>query len=164
MSNGRIYKPEDKFSMISNSLLRDETVPYKARGLYATMYSYLSLDGFTLYKSYLAKHCPEGEKAFESTWKSLKKSGYMIMHKMKDEKGSYYYEYELLNEKTHTPKKEVVDNGVGGKRGSINKTLNNKTLNNKSKNKNEKKPNWDNFDQREYKEEDLEKFYFNPTE
>lgn len=133
MGNGKIYAPESKFSQISNEVLRDESLHYRAKGLYATMYSYLSMSNFTLYKSYLAKHCPEGEKSFETVWKELKDSGYMIMHKLQDSSGKLYYEYELINEKNHTPKKEGMDKaGVvkapSGKRGSINKTLGNKTL------------------------------------
>jgi hypothetical protein len=137
VGNGRIYKPEDKFSMISNEVLRDQSLRYGAKGLYSTMYSYLTMSNFTLYKSYLAKNCPEGKKAFESIWSELKESGYLIMHKLQDEKGAFYYEYELLSEKVHAPKKEVLDNagvekGGTGKGGSINKTLGNKTLSNKT--------------------------------
>ncbi|EKD99352.1 MAG: hypothetical protein ACD_22C00284G0002 [uncultured bacterium] len=135
MSNGRFRKPESKFTMVSNPVLWDDDLSYKAKGLYATIMSHLTKDNFTLYKTYLLKHCPEGEKAFETIWKDLKNSSYLVQHKMQDEKGQIYWEYELLMEKVHTPKKEGVENAgmekaPHGKRGVYNKTLENKTLNN----------------------------------
>lgn len=141
-NNGRFRKKKIYFTQVSNVALRDTNLSLKAKGLYALIQSYITLEDFTLYKTTLLKDCSEGKKAFESAWKELKDSGYLIQYKLQGEKGFFYYEYELLDEpqvteiaetshSIHTPKKEGVDNGVGGKRGVYNNTnINNTDLNN----------------------------------
>lgn len=128
MGNGRVYKRANRFTQVSNAALRDETFDLDAKGLYGVINSYLTIPNFTLYKTFLQAHGAEGKKAFESTWKKLKNSGYFIQHKLKNpETGEFYYEYELLDEKVQTPLLEGVDKAdmekVGaGEGGSINNT------------------------------------------
>ena len=137
LKNGAFRKKRVYFSQVSNSALRDNSLSLKAKGLYALIQSYITIEDFTLYKTTLKKQCIEGEKAFESAWKELKDAGYLIQHRLqdktKDEAGkvsnTFYYEYELLDqadkayadeihskqnrkkqsEKTHTSKKVVMD-------------------------------------------------------
>lgn len=128
--NGSFRKKKIYFSQVSNAALRDIELSLKAKGLYALIQSYITIEDFTLYKSTLKNSCIEGEKAFESTWKELKEKGYLIQYRMQTSKGTYYYEYELLDEanlelanevhssqnrknkfeKSHTPKKVGMDN------------------------------------------------------
>ena len=128
--NGSFRKKKIYFSQVSNTALRDTELSLKAKGLYALIQSYITIENFTLYKSTLKNSCIEGEKAFESTWKELKEKGYLIQYRMQTSKGTYYYEYELLDEanlelanevhssqnrknkfeKSHTPKKVGMDN------------------------------------------------------
>lgn len=131
--NGAFRKKKVYFSQVSNVALRDNNLSLKAKGLYALIQSYITIEDFVLYKTTLKKQCIEGEKAFESTWKELKDAGYLIQYRLQDktpnEEGkvlnTFYYEYELLDapdvelaakahgsqnrktkeEKTHTPKK-----------------------------------------------------------
>lgn len=134
--------------MISNSIIRDETISLKAKGLYALIQSYITLDNFTLYKDFLISKCCEGKKAFDAAWKELKDSGYLIQIRMQDdETKQFYWEYELLDEPCQTlqnkedgveaiPPKGIVwqrdsmDKGCDGKGGHINNTIHNNTLNN----------------------------------
>lgn len=130
-SGGKFRKKKIYFTQVSNNILRDNTISLKAKGLYSLIQSYITIENFTLYKNYLKKQCKEGEKAFESTWKELKDNGYLIQYRLQDEKTKqFYYEYELLDEKnielaneihsnqnrkkheekSHTPKKEGMDN------------------------------------------------------
>ncbi|MBA4509774.1 DnaD domain protein [Clostridium sporogenes] len=132
--NGRFRKKKVYFTQVSNNALRDNSISLKAKGLYALIQSYITLEDFTLYKNYLKKQCKEGEKAFESAWKELKDAGYLIQYRLQDDtldennkkKMTFFYEYELLDskdielatkvhasqnrkskeEKSHTPKKE----------------------------------------------------------
>ena len=143
-NNGRFRMKKVFFTQVSNIALRDATLSLKGRGLYSTIQSYITIEGFTLYKTTLLKNCKEGQKAFESAWKELKKLGYLIQHRLQDEKGQFFYEYELLDEpqlveeshSIHIPKKEGMDNGMDGKkapakRGVYNNTnTNNTDLNN----------------------------------
>ena len=128
MGNGRVYKRANRFTQVSNAALQDKTFDLDAKGLYSEINSYLTIPNFTLYKTFLQANGTEGKKAFENTWKKLKKSGYFIQHKLKNpETGEFYYEYELLDEKVQTPLLEGVDEAdvekVGaGEGGSINNT------------------------------------------
>jgi|GEM_PF-4742390 len=144
---GAFRKPKVYFSQVSNTALRDINLSLKAKGLYSLIRSYITIEDFTLYKTTLKKQCKEGEEAFESTWKELKTKGYLIQYKSKGNKGTYEYEYELLdiadielatkihgsqNAKTCETKKESqpihigktggVDNIPSGKLGGYNNT------------------------------------------
>lgn len=94
---GRFRRKKVNFSAVSNEILRDESISLKAKGLYAMIQSYITLENFTLYKGFLRKHCCEGRKAFESAWKELKDTGYLLQYRMQDEKNLFYYEYELAD-------------------------------------------------------------------
>lgn len=107
-SGGKFRKKKVNFSMISNEIIRDDTVSLKTKGLYALIQSYITMDDFTLYKGFLMSKCPEGRSSFDSAWNQLKQSGYLIQYRMKDEKNHFYYEYELLDVPVHqnvTPEK-----------------------------------------------------------
>lgn len=107
-SGGKFRKKKVNFSMISNEIIRDDTVSLKSKGLYALIQSYITMDDFTLYKGFLMSKCPEGRRSFDSAWNQLKQSGYLIQYRMKDEKNHFYYEYELLDVPVHqnvTPEK-----------------------------------------------------------
>lgn len=131
--SGQFRKKKIYFTQVSNIALRDSSLSLKAKGLYALIQSYLTIEDFTLYKNTLKKHLKEGEKAFESTWKELKDSAYLIQYRLQDTKTKqFYYEYELLDEpnielanqvhnsqnrkkhkeKIHTPKKVGMDKKI----------------------------------------------------
>ena len=105
--NGRFRKKKVYFTQVSNNALRDNSISLKAKGLYALIQSYITLEDFTLYKNYLKKQCKEGEKSFESAWKELKNAGYLIQYRLQDDtldennkkKMTFFYEYELLDSK-----------------------------------------------------------------
>ena len=84
--------------MISNTLIRDQRLSLRAKGLYILIESFITIPGFTLYKGYLMKQCTEGSRAFDSAWKELKECGYLIQYKMRQGSNRFYYEYELLDD------------------------------------------------------------------
>ncbi len=130
--SGAFRKKKVYFSQISNLALRDRNLSLKAKGLYALIQSYITIENFTLYKTTLKKECLEKEKAFETTWKELKEKGYLIQYRLQGNKGYFYYEYELLDtadkeladkihsnqnrktqdEKNHNPKKIDMDKNI----------------------------------------------------
>ena len=95
--SGRFRKKKINFSMVSNSIIRNKDISLKAKGLYALIQSYITMDNFTLYKSFLMSRCCEGERAFDSAWKELKESGYLKMYKIREGAKTFVYEYELLD-------------------------------------------------------------------
>lgn len=110
METGRFRTKKVYFSQVSNHALRDTTLSLKAKGLYSLIQSYITIEGFTLYKSFLQKQCKDGRDSFNSSWNELKKSGYLIQYKMRDENNKFKYEYELLDvpEDNTIPAKENI--------------------------------------------------------
>lgn len=125
--NGSFKPRKVYFSQVSNTALRDNDLSLKAKGLYALIQSYITIENFTLYKNTLKKNCLEGNKAFESTWKELKDKGYLIQERHQNTDGTFYYLYDLLDTPIHTPKKEGTVKGVHGKQGTYSKTDSNNT-------------------------------------
>lgn len=172
--NGKFRSKKTFFTQVSNTALRDCQLSLKAKGLYGLIQSYVTLENFVLYKNTLRKVCKEGEKAFESTWKELKTAGYLVQYKLQKTDGTFYYEYELLDESI-PPKKEGVDNDMVekdpmdkvpvGKGGIYNNTnINNTNINNTNKNTDSKSKisgkkvdRFNNFEQRDYDYDSLEK-------
>ena len=146
-SGGKFRKKKSNFSMISNEIIRDDTVSLKAKGLYALIQSYITLEDFSLYKGFLLSKCKEGKKAFDAAWKELKDAGYLIQYQMQDqETKQFYWEYDLVDsveEKphppkgtmaldSHTPKRDSMAQGIYGERddmaiGGTTNTIHNKT-------------------------------------
>ena len=108
-SGGKFRKKRVNFSMVSNDIIRNDSVSLKAKGLYALIQSYITIDNFTLYKGFLQSKCIEGERAFDSAWRELKEKGYLVQYKLKDENNKYYYEYELLDEPKPPPQNVGVE-------------------------------------------------------
>ena len=104
---GGKFRHKKSFSVVSNEILRNDTISLKAKGLYSLIQSYITLENFTLYKGFLLSKCKEGKKAFDSTWKELKESGYLVQYQMQDpETKQFCWEYELRDsvlEKPYTP-------------------------------------------------------------
>ena len=134
MNNEGVFRQKKVFfSQISNNVLRDTKMSLKGKGLYSIIQSYITIENFILYKTTLKKQCKEGNKAFESAWKELKDRGYLVQYRLRDKKGNFYYEYDLLDN-VHTPEKGSTDNAPSGKGGIYNKTdLTNIDFNNTEK-------------------------------
>ena len=164
------------FSQISNTLIDDLCISNNAKMLYIIINRWIDAPNYKIYKGSLQKQMQIGSKnTFDKYWSELKEKGYLVQYKMQDEKGMYYYEYELmdipdvkeLKKDTHTPKNEVrekgnihtpiieaLDDRGTGKLGSIHytKELNTNLLytdRKKTKNK------FNDFPQRNYTSSDL---------
>ena len=128
MANGAFRKKKVYFSQVSNVALRDNNLSLKAKGLYALIQSYITIEDFTLYKNMLVKQSNGGNTVFKSAWDELKDKGYLLQTKKNTSKG-WIYEYELLDLPTDiTP---TCGKPIHGKVGVYNKTdLNNTNSNN----------------------------------
>lgn len=133
-SGGRFRKKRTNFSMVSNNIIRDDTVSLKAKGLYALIQSYITIEDFTLYKGFLQSKCCEGKKAFDSAWKELKETGYLVQYRMQDQTTKQiFWEYELLDElpekphtqnggmapTSHIPQRDSMAHGIDGDRDDM---------------------------------------------
>ena len=109
MEQGKFRKKRNKFSQISNVAIQDETMSPQARFLYCLISSYISIPDFTLYKSFIKKKASLGKDAFQKYWNELKTKGYLLQYELRDEKGKYYYEYELLDEPSEEENNEKTE-------------------------------------------------------
>lgn len=139
MSNGFFRKKKVYFTQVSNTALRDKRLSLQAKGLYAIIQSYITIEDFVLYKNHLIKESGLSTNTFDKYWKELKNTGYLIQHKYysSGNKGAIY-EYELLDEpqEVFTPQnlrsKNLTPKNFSPKKiGGFNNTdLNNTNLNN----------------------------------
>ena len=97
-SNGLFRAKKNNFTIVSNSILQDNKISLKAKGLYAIINYYLSIPNFELYKSFLMTNCKEGRDNFDKVWKELKDTGYLKIYKIQIHSGKFIYQYELLDE------------------------------------------------------------------
>ena len=92
------FRKRQGFTMASNAAIRDPKLSLKAKGLYTLIMSYITMPDLTLTKSFLATHCPEKERAFNSAWDELKNRGYLKVHfPPSGENNRWCVEYELLD-------------------------------------------------------------------
>lgn len=97
------FKKKIPFASVSVIALRDKNLSAQAKGLYAIIQSYITIEDFTLYKSFLLEQSTNGLRSFNTMWNELKEKGYLKQYRIRTEKG-FRYEYELLDEpNTETP-------------------------------------------------------------
>lgn len=101
MDTGRIKRKRGSFTVVSNQAMRDKTLSLKAKGLYSLIQSYIDMEsiGFVVYKTYLQNSCcSDGRDSFNSAWNELIKAGYLEVSKKRTEKGTYAYEYTIIDD------------------------------------------------------------------
>ena len=172
-TTGKFRNKKATFTAASNVVLFDERLDMDTKTLHNMISYYISIPNFVLYKGHLQKVTGLGQKAFNRMWKQLKETGYLVQHKLKGERGIFYYEYELFDvpqiDETDPDKKvpdrqeeegnqpqpvslkaplveATLDKTVSAKRGPfINKTLENKTINNNTLSNQKNKQQQDNI-------------------
>lgn len=160
---GRFRQRKVSFTATSNKVLFDENLDMDTKTLHNMINYYISIPDFILYKAHIQKQSGTGQRAFNRMWKQLKENGYLVQYKLKGDKGTFYYEYELFDEPQekqevekepdvqnvpvqedgvecpairYAPLGDVsMDGAVDGKGSCINKTVSNKILKNKIINK-----------------------------
>lgn len=97
--DGRIRSRRSKFAMVSNSAI--DSLDPVSLWIYVKMYSKANIPDFKLYKKnieQMAKDNGVGRDRFSRSWSLLIKKGYIKQYRLKNEKGHFYYEYEVLEE------------------------------------------------------------------
>ena len=126
-------KKERDYTVINNTVLKDERLSWKAKGVFCYL---LSLpEDWVIYQSELLKHSTDGRESLRNAINELEEYGYLIIDKKRDEKGHFTAIYKIIenpNEKTESGKTESENptrENRHGKTESENPTL----LNEKSK-------------------------------
>lgn len=92
------FRKRQGFTMASNAAIRDRGLSLKAKGLYTLIMSYATKPDLILTKSFLAKHCLEKERAFNSAWDELKNHGFLkVYFTPSGESNRWRVEYDLLD-------------------------------------------------------------------
>ena len=87
MSIIRSPRLESNFSIISNSVIRDSRLSYKARGILLEILS--RPDNWSVSADSLARSGQEGRHSILSALKELREAGYLRTEKLRDEKGMF---------------------------------------------------------------------------
>ena len=99
LKNNEISKSSglEGFTMVGNNIVLEKGLSLKDKGLYGMIHSYISYDDLALTKTFLADHCADGEKSFNSSWNELKEKGYLKIHQYVVSDGKFRYVYKLLD-------------------------------------------------------------------
>jgi DNA-binding MarR family transcriptional regulator len=104
MSIKRAPRPKTNFTIITNAVLRDENLSFRARGVLACILS--RPDNWKTTAESLARESKEGRSAILTTLKELEAAGYMKRTKYRNEKGQWVWEsfvYDTPQAETKEP-------------------------------------------------------------
>lgn len=104
-----IKQDRGNYTNISNQLIRDSRLSWKARGIFAYLWS--QADEWDFYVSEVAKHATDGRDALRSGLKELEKYGYLTRKPRSDANGKFDGMDWVLTDKPV----ESVENTVDGK-------------------------------------------------
>ena len=88
----RIKKKDSNYTQVSNIVLRDKKISFKAKGLFCYMYSMSENWNFTLQS--IATQQKDGLDSVKSAMDELKEYGYVTYEKLANGKGLYYLDDE----------------------------------------------------------------------
>lgn len=145
-----IIKPREYFTQVSNHILVNPNISFKAKGIYAYLIS--KPENYQFSAERIADGSKEGRKAILSAIKEIEDSGYLHRSKMKDGRIEYRFFASPVDKARYL--NGTVPQSHSGTQAPINNTdLNNNTIiNNTKKEKKEKK-----FDAEKYILELIEK-------
>lgn len=104
MSIKRAPRPKTNFTIITNAVLRDENLSFRARGVLACILS--RPDNWKTTAESLARESKEGRSAILTVLKELEVAGYMNRTKYRNEKGQWVWESFVYDSPQHNHKPE----------------------------------------------------------
>ena len=96
MASDGFFRNKNGYTVVQNSVTKDERLSLAAKGLYLTIQAYITMPDVQWKKSDFMRKCVEGEQAFERVWKELKIAGYLKTHLFPTGRG-FRAEFELLD-------------------------------------------------------------------
>lgn len=91
------FTPTDNYGVIPNSILNDDSLSYKAKGLFAQIQS--KPPGWTFSVERLAKQSADGKASVAAGLKELENAGYLQRIRFSNNKGFVEYEYILSSKR-----------------------------------------------------------------
>lgn len=77
------------FTQVSNEVLNDANLSWKAKGIYGCLFSKATMTGWTFRKAHLIKQSKDGKTSFEKGIKELKENGYLEIVSRRKKNGEY---------------------------------------------------------------------------
>lgn len=137
-NNIRFRKRKVSFTQVSNNLLEDKNLSWKAKGIYSLIQRYITIEDWNISIRHLISMSKDGRDSFETGWKELKKAGYLKQYRIpsKEKRGQFDYEYELLDiADTSTP--SIINCDINGNYKLDSNNKEEDKLDDKDDNKNE---------------------------
>lgn len=104
-----IKKDSSNFTVVSNQLIRDSRLSWKARGIFSYLWS--QANNWQFYVKEIATHAPDGEKSLQSGLKELEEYGYLTRKMRQTSKGFGGMDW-ILDDK---PDPRQAEKGVNAK-------------------------------------------------
>jgi len=102
-----LYKSPSNYTQVSETVLSDTKLSWKARGMYSFLVSKATIDGWDFNREWLiGQSCPDGKASFDNGMKELKDSGYIRITKQFLQ-GRISYKWEILEKPL--PEKQFTD-------------------------------------------------------
>jgi len=123
-----IIKNRQGFTQVSNKMLSDQNISYKAKGILCHLLSH-DTERFTITSKTLIKHGSDGKKAIQTGIQELKKNNYLKITREAGNKGNWTYILNMFGNKfTDIPKSDISESDVSVL-GYTNKNTNIKNTN-----------------------------------
>lgn len=128
----RIKKDYSKgFTTMNNTIVRDDSLSWKARGIFAYLWS--MPDDWNFYETEVAKHATDGRQSLRTGLEELEKNGYLERTRSRDKLGKFGAPVWVLHDEpatTHSPMSDypTLDKPTSDYPTSGNRTLLNKYL------------------------------------
>ena len=104
--DGFVVAERKPFDQIPRTTLRDKRLSYRARGVLARLLS--NVDGYSMTAADLAREGKEGRDAILTALRELRRLGYILMFKVRDEHGCYYTKNYVYETPQPIPKNAIV--------------------------------------------------------
>lgn len=126
----RIKKDYSKgFTTMNNTIVRDDSLSWKARGIFAYLWS--MPDDWNFYETEVAKHATDGRQSLRTGLEELEKNGYLERTRSRDKLGKFGAPVWILHDEPATTHSPMSDYPTLDKPTSDYPTLENRTLLNK---------------------------------
>lgn len=94
-----IYKKPDTFTQVSNPVLQNKNLSWKARGIYAFLVSKATIEGYEFNRKQLIEESEQdGRDSFDLGVQELKRGGVLIIRRGKNSQNQFDYIWQLLTE------------------------------------------------------------------
>lgn len=93
--NGTFTPLSGNFTMCDNEVMFNTSISPEARFIYGLIQSKITNPKFTVYKNTIFNLFGGSKQRFDKYWNELKQIGLLVIHKLRDEKNQFCYQYEL---------------------------------------------------------------------